>query len=97
MSWKKFTKILKSGGVKRSMVLKNTIGCLLIIWILMLVPQDAMAGCAAGTALYFKFKGETYLLLYIPEKYLPPDAQTNGLFEPFVTSLRAAKKADILP
>jgi hypothetical protein len=47
--------------------------------------------------MYIKFKGETYLLLYIPEKYLPPDAQTNWLFEPFVTSLTAAKKAGILP
>jgi len=77
--------------------MKKTIGCLLIIWILMLMPQNAMAGCGAGTVLYIKFKSETYLLLYIPEKYLPPDAQTNWLFEPFVTSLTAAKKAGILP
>jgi 8-oxo-dGTP pyrophosphatase MutT (NUDIX family) len=191
--------------------MKKTIGCLLAIWILMLMPRDAMAGCAAGTVLYIKFKGETYLLLadhnwyrqrdrgwsgfgglcdgepvdvaaareteeetkgfysreqifnrldsspkihvgdfttffleidyvpaivinnqestqhgvsylergpyawipisvirdamikkqsgrmFIPEKYLPPDAQTNWLFEPFVASLRAAKKAGFLP
>jgi hypothetical protein len=33
----------------------------------------------------------------IPAKYLPPNAQTNWLFEPFVTSLMAAKKAGVLP
>jgi hypothetical protein len=77
--------------------MKKTILSLLIIWILMLMPKNVLAGCGAGTVLYFKFKSETYLLLYIPKKYLPPDAQTNWLFEPFVTSLRAAKKAGILP
>jgi hypothetical protein len=77
--------------------MKKTIGCLLIIWILMLMTQNARAGCGAGTVLYIKFKGETYLLLYIPEKYLPSDAHTDWLFEPFVTSLTAAKKAGILP
>jgi 8-oxo-dGTP pyrophosphatase MutT (NUDIX family) len=35
--------------------------------------------------------------LPIPRKYLPPDAHTDWLFEPFVTSLTAAKKAGILP
>ena len=35
--------------------------------------------------------------LCIPGKYLPPDSQTDWLFEPFVTSLMAAKKAGILP
>ena len=77
--------------------MKKTIGRLLIVWILMLMSQNAMAGCGAGTVLYFKIKGETYLLLYIPEKYLPPDAHTDLLFESFVTSLTAAKKAGILP
>ena len=191
--------------------MKKTIGRLLIIWILMLISQNAMAGCGAGTVLYFKIKGETYLLLadhnwhrqrdrgwsgfgrlcdgepvdvaaareteeetkgfysrekifnrlgsspkirvgdfttffleidyvpaivfnnqksvshaasydergpyawipfsvireaiakrqsgrlYIPGKYLPPDSQTDWLFEPFVTSLMAAKKAGVLP
>jgi 8-oxo-dGTP pyrophosphatase MutT (NUDIX family) len=35
--------------------------------------------------------------MHIPGKYLPPSAQTNWLFEPFVTSLMAAKKAGVLP
>ena len=35
--------------------------------------------------------------MYIPGKYLPPDAQTDWLFEPFVISLMAAQKAGILP
>ena len=43
--------------------MKKTIGCLLIICILMLMSQIAIASCGAGTVLYFKFKGETYLLL----------------------------------
>ena len=191
--------------------MKKSIWYLLCIWISMLMSQIAIASCGAGTVLYFKFKGETYLLLadhnwrgqrdrgwsgfgglcdgepvdvaaareteeetkgfysrekifaglgsspkirvgdfttffleidyvpaivinnqessqhgvsyfergpyawipisvirqaivkkqsgrmYIPEKYLPPAAQTNWLFEPFVTSLTAAKKAEILP
>lgn len=33
----------------------------------------------------------------IPGKYLPPDKLSNRLFEPFVTSLLAAKTAGILP
>jgi len=33
----------------------------------------------------------------IPQKYLPPDKRSNRLFEPFVTSLLAAKSAGILP
>ncbi len=33
----------------------------------------------------------------IPGKYLPPDKRSNRLFEPFVTSLLAAKTAGILP
>ncbi len=33
----------------------------------------------------------------IPGKYLPPAAQTDWFFEPFLTSLRTAKKAGILP
>ena len=35
--------------------------------------------------------------MHIPGKYLPPDAQTDWLFEPFVISLMAAQKAGILP
>ena len=35
--------------------------------------------------------------LFIPRKYLPTDAHTDWLFEPFVTSLMTAKKAGILP
>ena len=33
----------------------------------------------------------------IPDKYLPSDARTNWLFEPFAGSLEAAKSAGILP
>jgi 8-oxo-dGTP pyrophosphatase MutT (NUDIX family) len=33
----------------------------------------------------------------IPAIYLPPDKRNNQLFEPFVTSLQAAKTAGILP
>jgi 8-oxo-dGTP pyrophosphatase MutT (NUDIX family) len=33
---------------------------------------------------------------HIPGKYLPPAAQTDWFFEPFLTSLRIAKKAGIL-
>ena len=33
----------------------------------------------------------------IPAKYLPSDARTNWLFEPFAASLEAAKSAGILP
>ena len=33
----------------------------------------------------------------IAGKYLPPDARTNWLFEPFLTSLKAAETAGILP
>jgi hypothetical protein len=33
----------------------------------------------------------------IPAKYLPPNAQTDWFFKPFVTSLIAAKKAGVLP
>ena len=33
----------------------------------------------------------------IAGKYLPPDASTNGLFEPFLTSLKEAETAGILP
>jgi 8-oxo-dGTP pyrophosphatase MutT (NUDIX family) len=35
--------------------------------------------------------------LSIPKKYLPSDAHTDWLFEPFVASLKAATKAGILP
>ena len=36
---------------------------LLCIWISTFWAQDTLAGCGAGTVLYFKFKHETYLLL----------------------------------
>jgi 8-oxo-dGTP pyrophosphatase MutT (NUDIX family) len=35
--------------------------------------------------------------MYLPAKYLPPEAHTDWLFEPFVTSLLAAKSGGILP
>jgi len=35
--------------------------------------------------------------VYLPGKYLPPEAHTDWLFEPFVTSLLAAKSGGILP
>ena len=191
--------------------MRKTLYGLLCVWTLILMSPNAMAGCGAGTVLYFRFNGETYLLMadhswpsqrdrgwsgfggrcdgqpvdvaaareteeetkgffsqeeiiarlgtspkirvgdfttffleidyvpaivlnnqesahfkasffergpyawisisvireavakkqasrmYIPGKYLPPDAQTDWLFEPFVTSLMAAKEAGILP
>ncbi len=33
----------------------------------------------------------------IPGKYLPPDKRSNRIFEPFLTSLLAAKTAGVLP
>ena len=35
--------------------------------------------------------------VYLPAKYLPPDAYTDWLFEPFATSLLAARSDGILP
>ena len=35
--------------------------------------------------------------MYLPAKFLPPEAQTNWLFEPFAASLLAARSAGILP
>lgn len=35
--------------------------------------------------------------VYLPAKHMPPDAYTDWLFEPFVTSLLAAKSGGILP
>jgi 8-oxo-dGTP pyrophosphatase MutT (NUDIX family) len=43
--------------------MKKSIWYLLCIWISMLMSQIATASCGAGTVLYFKFKGETHLLL----------------------------------
>ncbi len=34
---------------------------------------------------------------YLPSNYLPPEANTDWLFEPFVTSLLAAKARGVLP
>jgi 8-oxo-dGTP pyrophosphatase MutT (NUDIX family) len=34
---------------------------------------------------------------YLPSNYLPPEANTDWLFEPFVTSLLAARSGGILP
>ena len=43
--------------------MKKTISGLLCIWILILLSPNAMVGCGAGTVLYFRIKGETYLLV----------------------------------
>lgn len=43
--------------------MKKTIFGLLAIWVSLLLTQNALSGCGAGSVLYFTFKGETYLLL----------------------------------
>jgi 8-oxo-dGTP pyrophosphatase MutT (NUDIX family) len=42
---------------------KYTWHLLISLWILMLMSQNAVANCGAGTVLYFTSKGKTYLLL----------------------------------
>ena len=43
--------------------MKKTIFGLLGIWVSLLLAQNALSGCGAGTVLYFTFKSEAYLLL----------------------------------
>ncbi len=43
--------------------MRKLIWSLLSFWFLVLISEYAAASCGAGTVIYFKFKGETYLLL----------------------------------
>lgn len=56
-------------------------------------PYAWIPGCVVWQAIERKQAGRAY----IPVKYLPPGALTDWLFEPFLTSLTAAKKTEVLP
>ena len=49
------------------------------------------------SAIWRTIENEKSGLMYLPAKYLPPEAHTNWLFKPFVNSLLEAKSGDILP
>jgi len=49
------------------------------------------------SAIWLAIENNKSARAYLPAKYLPPEAHTDWLFEPFVVSLQAAKSAGRLP
>ena len=49
------------------------------------------------SAIWQTIENEKSGRMYLPAKYLPPEAPTSWLFEPFATSLLTARSAGILP